>query len=119
MMNVGNHGVGVRDDDVCVCAITLNLGDNGVCIRNIALNLSHDDAYVCNIVSDLWNNCMCVGGDSLCLRDTVMNVRRSYIYVQQKFGLGVNSQRWPCRNSELTLKTRRILSRSILQLAII
>ena len=37
--NVGNHSMGVRDDDVCVCETTLNLGDNGVCVRNIASDL--------------------------------------------------------------------------------
>ena len=37
--NVGDHGVGVSDDNMCVCETTLNLGDNGVCVRNIALDL--------------------------------------------------------------------------------
>ena len=59
MMDVGNDGVGIRNDGVCVCNITFNLGDDGVCVGN--------------------------GG--MCLRDTIAKVRNSYIDVQPKLRL--------------------------------
>jgi len=59
MMNVGNHGVGIRNDGMCGYNIPFNLGDDGVCV--------------------------CKGG--VRLRDTIANVRDSYIDVQPKFRL--------------------------------
>ena len=52
-MNVKNHVVGVRDDEVCIHDTALNLGNSRVC----------------------------VGNDDVSLRDTITNVGNSSINV--------------------------------------
>lgn len=42
--NVGNHSVGVRNDNMCVCNTALNLGNGRMRIRNGGVSLG--DAIV-------------------------------------------------------------------------
>ena len=40
------------------------------------------------------------------LRDTIPNVRNSYVYAQPKFGLGVNCRHWLYKNDRMYIKDK-------------
>ena len=76
------------------------------------MNVGNNDAGVRRVVPD-------VGNDGMSVRDTMVDVRNSCMSICRELCL-----RWEVSGSrtetvELTLKTRRILSRSDLQVAIV
>ena len=45
-LNLSNDCVGIRDDGMGACSISLYLGNNGVCVRNTVKNVRNSSIYV-------------------------------------------------------------------------
>ena len=91
-VDVGDNGVGVRN-------IVLNLRDDPVRVYNTLMNVGNDGVGVRDVVMDVGNDCMSVcdttvdvGNGGLGVRNIMANVRNDYKCVDRKFGLEASRQ---------------------------
>ena len=68
----------------------MDIGNNGLRVRDIALQLRNDD--------------MGAGNNSVCVCDVAADIRNYYVRAYRKFGLEADSQRWLCVSDRTHIK---------------